>query len=178
MIGAEDEEKLGRLGLASMRPEIALQLLSNALAAHKTDSGLIVVESLNILLFKRVHANVLGESWDLLEMLEDSPDERHDLETTILQRVPYKIKMAHVSMSVSTASKILKRGLVRLLGDCTHAMDQPFIDAGLDSLSAIELAEWLQSETGIFFPRTVVFDYPTFRELSTFMSQKQITRKV
>jgi len=43
---------------------------------------------------------------------------------------------------------------------------QPLIDAGLDSLSAIELRDMLSNEFGIQMPATVVFDYPCVSDLA------------
>jgi acyl carrier protein len=36
------------------------------------------------------------------------------------------------------------------------APDEPLVDAGLDSLTAVELADWLSTHTGLDLPQTMV----------------------
>ena len=52
------------------------------------------------------------------------------------------------------------------------APDEPLMDAGLDSLSGVELKQQLESEFGVELPETVVFDYPTAAALSTFILER------
>ena len=52
----------------------------------------------------------------------------------------------------------------------TPALDQPFMEAGLDSLGAVELRNSLSSLFGIDLPATVTFDYPTASELAGFLA--------
>ena len=40
------------------------------------------------------------------------------------------------------------------------APDEPLMDAGLDSLSGVELKQQMESEFAVELPETVVFDYP------------------
>lgn len=47
---------------------------------------------------------------------------------------------------------------------------QPLLDAGLDSLSAVELRNVLAAETGIAMPATVIFDYPSVSDLAAFIT--------
>jgi len=49
---------------------------------------------------------------------------------------------------------------------------QPLSEAGLDSLMAIELRNWLIEETGLKLAATLLFDYPTLEKLSAYLSEQ------
>ena len=52
------------------------------------------------------------------------------------------------------------------------APHQPLMEAGLDSLGAVELCNSLASAFGLDLPPTVTFDYPTPAALATFLASK------
>ena len=57
---------------------------------------------------------------------------------------------------------------------------QPLMEAGLDSLGAMELQNSLQLKTGLQLPSTLVFDYPTVAALAAFLADKmggQVARR-
>ena len=52
------------------------------------------------------------------------------------------------------------------------AVDQPFMEAGLDSLAAVELRNSLMSAFGLELPATVTFDHPSIEALAAFVRQQ------
>ena len=50
------------------------------------------------------------------------------------------------------------------------AQDQPFMEAGLDSLGALELRNTLATRYSLDLPASLVFDYPTVAALSSFLA--------
>ncbi len=52
------------------------------------------------------------------------------------------------------------------------APDQPLMEAGLDSLGAVELRTSLCAAFSLDLPATVVFDYPTVTSLASFIASQ------
>jgi acyl carrier protein len=52
-------------------------------------------------------------------------------------------------------------------------VDEPLMDAGLDSLSGAELKSQMEAEFAVELPETVVFDYPTPGALAAFISEER-----
>ena len=50
--------------------------------------------------------------------------------------------------------------------------DQPLMEAGLDSIGAVELRNAVSERFGIELPATVTFDYPTAADLARFVVQR------
>lgn len=54
----------------------------------------------------------------------------------------------------------------------TVSRTQGFFTLGMDSLAAVELRNYLQTNTGLRLPNTLAFDYPTIDTLAIFLAQK------
>jgi 3-oxoacyl-(acyl-carrier-protein) synthase/acyl carrier protein len=60
-------------------------------------------------------------------------------------------------------------GCVRSILGTDVAIDEPLVDAGLDSLSAVELNDTISSAVGMELPSTMMFDYPSVGAMSDFV---------
>ena len=58
------------------------------------------------------------------------------------------------------------------LGHLEIAPDAPLLDAGLDSLRAVELRNTLEASFGVSLPSTLLFDYPTISGISELVMQQ------
>ena len=77
---------------------------------------------------------------------------------------------AHSMQAVddSRISQQVRAAVYLLLGQQVQD-DQPLVEAGLDSLGAVELRSSLAGSLNTDLPGTVVFDYPTIAALSAFL---------
>ncbi len=67
--------------------------------------------------------------------------------------------------------------LARMLGAAVQP-DQPLMEAGLDSLGAVELRTSLSAKFGVDLPATLVFDYPSVAALTGFLAPAVGSRAV
>lgn len=63
---------------------------------------------------------------------------------------------------------IVSQIVAKMLGSAVGS-EQPLMEAGLDSLGAIELRESLQREFRMELPATLIFDYPSMATLSAYL---------
>jgi len=88
----------------------------------------------------------------LMSALSGSPAARTDCEVSGARAVD-------VAAAVQQAAR-------ELLGSDT-SVDAPLMEAGLDSLGAVEFRSRLSSQLGIKLPETLIFDFPTLRQVKS-----------
>ena len=76
------------------------------------------------------------------------------------------------AMSRDSVRAAVSAAVADVLGAATASMvpGQPLIEAGLDSLGAVELRNALQSRFGVQLPATAVIDYPSVDALTAFVA--------
>ena len=75
-------------------------------------------------------------------------------------------------LSLSSVQERVEDIISALIGRDVEA-EEPLMDAGLDSLSGVELKSQMEAAFGVELPETVVFDYPTAAALSAFILEQQ-----
>ncbi|CAK9058398.1 unnamed protein product [Durusdinium trenchii] len=72
--------------------------------------------------------------------------------------------------SVNEIEEVVKDTALSLIGVETLANDEPLMDAGLDSLAAVEFANAISKDfVGLQMPGTLMFDYPSVKTLTQFI---------
>ena len=81
-----------------------------------------------------------------------------------LSGIPSEQRVSFVAGEIST--------MLRALVGSEVGKDEPLMDAGLDSLGAVEFKNAVESRMGVELSATVIFDYPTISALSQYITQK------
>jgi acyl carrier protein/NAD(P)-dependent dehydrogenase (short-subunit alcohol dehydrogenase family) len=91
-----------------------------------------------------------------------------------LAREAPAVEVAAVATQDNVQSTIRQR-VAKIVGVATDevGLEQPFRDLGLDSLMAVELTEGLNAVFDDMLPATVVFEYPTVRQLAEHVLARQ-----
>jgi len=71
--------------------------------------------------------------------------------------------------SAEAVAAMVRRKVEEVLGGRVDAQ-QALTEAGMDSLMAIELRNWLMEQTGLKLSATLLFDYPTLEKLTAYLS--------
>ena len=75
-------------------------------------------------------------------------------------------------MMVSSCTPQELQSLISGLVGTPVPTDQPLMEAGLDSIGAVELRNSVSASFGVDLPATVTFDYPTIAALAQFVGQR------
>ena len=81
--------------------------------------------------------------------------------------LPAASRAERLASAVATVSGVVRGVLGAEIGH-----DEPLMDAGLDSLGAVELRNALEGQLGLSLPVTAIFDYPSVNALAGFLADQ------
>merc|ERR1719171_1060049 len=68
--------------------------------------------------------------------------------------------------------QVVRETAAGVSGDGSVADDAPLMQAGIDSLGAVELRNRLVAQLGVKLPNTLTFDYPTIASVAGFIAEQ------
>lgn len=84
-----------------------------------------------------------------------------------------EVSVATPAERTVTTQQILQKMVEKLL-NVDVKLDQPLMEAGMDSLAAVELRTALVNEFGLDLPATITFDFPTVHALASFIDEEKV----
>lgn len=166
-VGAAAQRQVGTRmsskGLGAIAPQQGLQILEQLLSQPVAQVGVVPLNWSEFLAqgvaspffadFTQSCKQQLPKHSEFLQQLQTTPtDERH------------AFLVAHLQAEVG---KVLGLKPSQL-----PALQQGFFDIGMDSLMAIELKNRLEGSLGASFPSTVIFEYPTIKDLAHYIAKE------
>ena len=180
--------RLDRLGFGSLTPNTGLRALQAAIFSLTHVQNRVIC--INPFDWKRFFANLHRPTkfFQEIETVADSHAAASDAVKEI-STLPVKEISTLSSEDIAKHSQVVKVDLhstiisaVRVILGRDVGQEEPFVDAGIDSLSSVELRNGLVNSPTLiaafgadrlkeYVPATVVFDFPNVSVLSTHLSQ-------
>ena len=157
---------LKQKGIGSIKPDLAIEILEQI---SLYDPAQIGVMPIDWDIWQQYHlVTDYYEDLIAIEDLKDAPvniftDENSDLQQ-LLTAIPEQRKTIIITQITQQAGNIL--GIQDL---DSIDLELGFSELGLDSLSSVELRNKLQSSYNLKLSQTIIFDYPTVRQLGIYL---------
>ncbi|KAK9803996.1 hypothetical protein WJX72_011444 [[Myrmecia] bisecta] len=168
-------ERMARMGLGIVQPAVGLgvlaQLLQGAWRPAQSIPSPQAVFVGNVFLWDRlIAATPNAPTHFLAQFIRDSPAQRKPHAPAATKPhggddMHYEAAPGQPGIDLDTLRVQLSETVKHVLGSPVGP-DQPLMEAGLDSLGAVELRNALGSQFGVDLPATLTLDYPTVAALS------------
>jgi acyl transferase domain-containing protein/NADPH:quinone reductase-like Zn-dependent oxidoreductase/acyl carrier protein len=139
-----------RQGYYPFKTQLAIEALDYAIRLNKVQIGFIDCN------WKKIGAQFTATPSWLEKLIEKKRVEYFTIEKTNLAQL----------------KSIIDQEVKSVLGVATLAENKGFFDAGMDSLSALELKNRLQAKFNQALSNTMAFDYPTIEKLTDYLAQQ------
>ncbi|MEU2987804.1 type I polyketide synthase [Micromonospora aurantiaca] len=159
------QERLRRGGMIGMDPELAVEALARAL---RRDEPTTVVADIDWARFAPAFTLVrpsplIGDLAEAQEATQPAGQEAAEEETDVPSALARRLAALAPGERAATLLELVRQCAATALGygaaDDIPAT-QPFRDLGLDSLTAVDMRNFLAAATDLRLPATLAFDYP------------------
>merc|ERR1711972_948870 len=101
---------------------------------------------------------------------QESSSEEEEEEEEVQEEAPSDAVAVFTGPSATDIAETVKGAALDLIGSDDLESDTPLMDAGLDSLAAVEFGGILQKQfQGVQMPGTLMFDFPNVKSIADFM---------
>ena len=155
-------------GIGVIDPIEGLSILEAVLRFSENNTLNLIVSDFN---FRRLLLGIDEYPLIFSEVLERQNDSR------ISYIAPYVSHHPQDSLALERRDgieQIVRSAVLDLSGISTIDSDEPFMEAGIDSLSAMELRNEIARNLKISLPTTVIFDYPTVNSITSFIAAQGV----
>nr|WP_086860700.1 type I polyketide synthase [Streptomyces milbemycinicus] len=160
------KERMRRGGIASMAPDDAIAVLDQVL---QRKDGCVAVADVDWERFAPAFtavrtAPLIGEIPEVRKALEAASGTATTGEGETAPSLREKLLGLSPAEQDRTLLGLVRTQVAAVLGHSNSDAvppTKPFKELGFDSLTAVELRNWLQAASGLSLPATLVFDYPT-----------------
>jgi acyl carrier protein len=165
--GADVSDLLARKGIRSFSPARGHEALGRLLSAGSTNA---IVTQLDLSTWRRPARAVVGAK--LMELLAAESSDPHVAQsTTASEAVALRDELAATESGPARRKLVESRiqdHVARVLRLPASRLDarRPFKEMGLDSLTALELRNHLEGESGLRLPATLFWNFPTITNLA------------
>ncbi|MBE9099189.1 SDR family NAD(P)-dependent oxidoreductase, partial [Vacuolonema iberomarrocanum] len=159
-------QNLVEKGITFLPPDAALNLLDTLLISSKPQVGVMAMDW-----EKWVRS---GGSSSLVQDLLAQAQPNMSRPATTVRSLVQTLEQTPAAQQPQVLANYVKTQIARVLGTASDTLDleQGFTELGLDSLTAVELRNRLQTDVGQPLPITLLFDYPTPAALTHYLTER------
>jgi len=168
-------EQLHRRGIGSFSPEMGFRALGRLMSQGAAQ---VAVTPFNLVLWRKSSPAAARSTW--FEFLDADtrvgPDD--DGDRAVVEAAVSLIETLRATPSEGARRQVMETFLKSKVAETLRMpitridADKPFKSYGMDSLTALEFRNRVEAATGTTLSATLVFNYPTIRQLQFFLLEK------